>query len=98
MATAQSKHEKIGKLSAMTVICRSIERSWFGVSAIVKSELRGFHLLNRRFGEIDSSIINRIQVLSTEELEVLGEEFLGFADVSALLDWLDRGAKSDCRS
>ena len=47
-------------------------------------------LLNRRFGEIDSSIINRIQVLSTEELEVLGEEFLGFSDVSALLAWLDR--------
>jgi predicted transposase YdaD len=46
--------------------------------------------LNRKFGEIDSSIINRIQVLSTEELEVLGEEFLGFSDVSALLGWLDR--------
>jgi len=46
--------------------------------------------LNRKFGAIDSSIINRIQVLSTEELEVLGEEFLGFSDVSALLAWLDR--------
>jgi predicted transposase YdaD len=47
-------------------------------------------LLNRRFGEIDSSIINRIQVLPTEQLEALGEEFLGFSDVSALLVWLDR--------
>ena len=46
--------------------------------------------LNRKFGEIDSSIINRIQVLSTEELEILGEEFLGFSEVSALLAWLDR--------
>ncbi len=46
-------------------------------------------LLNRRFGEIDSSIINRIQILSTEQLETLGEEFLGFSDVSALLTWLD---------
>jgi predicted transposase YdaD len=45
--------------------------------------------LNRKFGTIDPSIINRIQVLSTEQLEVLGEEFLGFSDVSALLDWLD---------
>jgi predicted transposase YdaD len=48
--------------------------------------------LNRRFGTIDSSIIDRIKALSTEELEVLGEEFLGFADVSALLAWLDRSA------
>ena len=46
--------------------------------------------LNRRFGTIDSSVIDRLKVLSTEELEVLGEEFLGFTDVSALLAWLDR--------
>ena len=46
--------------------------------------------LNRKFGAVDSSIINRIQVLSTEELEILGEEFLGFSDVSDLLAWLDR--------
>jgi predicted transposase YdaD len=45
--------------------------------------------INRRFGEIDSSIVDRIKVLSTEELEVLGEEFLGFADVDTLLAWLD---------
>jgi predicted transposase YdaD len=45
--------------------------------------------LNRRFGEIDSSVIDRIKVLSTEELEVLGEEFLGFSDVADLRDWLD---------
>jgi Domain of unknown function (DUF4351) len=48
----------------------------------------------RKFGSIDSSIINRIQVLSTEELEVLGEEFLGFSDVFALLAWLDRSTGS----
>jgi predicted transposase YdaD len=46
-------------------------------------------LINRRFGTIDSSVVDRIKVLSTEELEVLGEDFLGFADVSALVDWLD---------
>ena len=46
--------------------------------------------LNRKFGAIDSSIINQIQVLSTEELEILGEEFLRFSDVSALLAWLNR--------
>ena len=45
--------------------------------------------LNRKFGSIDSSILDRIQILSTEQLETLGEEFLGFSDVSALLGWLD---------
>jgi predicted transposase YdaD len=47
-------------------------------------------LLNRRFGEIDSSIIDRIRVLSTEQLETLGEEFLSFSDVSDLINWLER--------
>jgi predicted transposase YdaD len=51
-------------------------------------------LLNKRFGTIDSSAIDRLKVLSTEELEVLGEEFLGFTDVSALLAWLDRSTES----
>ncbi|MDJ0620656.1 MAG: Rpn family recombination-promoting nuclease/putative transposase [Calothrix sp. MO_192.B10] len=46
--------------------------------------------LNRRFGEIDSLIIDRIRVLSTEQLEVLGEEFLSFSHVSDLVNWLDR--------
>jgi predicted transposase YdaD len=47
-------------------------------------------LLNRRFGEIDSAVVDRIKVLSTEKLEVLGEEFFSFSDVSALIAWLDR--------
>jgi predicted transposase YdaD len=51
-------------------------------------------LLNRRFGTIDSSVIDRLKVLSTEELEILGEEFLGFTDVSALIAWLDRSTES----
>jgi predicted transposase YdaD len=46
--------------------------------------------LNRRFGEIDSSIIERLRVLSTEQLEVLGEEFLDFANVSDLVAWLEQ--------
>jgi Domain of unknown function (DUF4351) len=46
-------------------------------------------LINRRFGTIDDSIVERIKVLSTEELEVLGEEFLGFADLADLIAWLD---------
>jgi predicted transposase YdaD len=46
--------------------------------------------LNRRFGQIDSSIVARLQSLTTEQLEVLGEDFLSFSDLSNLVEWLDR--------
>jgi predicted transposase YdaD len=45
--------------------------------------------LNRRFGEMDLSIIERIRLLPTEQLEILGEEFLDFAGISDLVTWLD---------
>ncbi len=51
-------------------------------------------LLNRRFREIDSLIIERIRVLSTEQLEALGEEFLTFSNVSDLVAWLEQNASS----
>ncbi|BBD62503.1 hypothetical protein NIES2109_53470 [Nostoc sp. HK-01] len=47
-------------------------------------------LLTRRFGEIDSSIIERIRVLSTEQLEVLGEEFVDFSAISDLITLLQQ--------
>jgi predicted transposase YdaD len=50
--------------------------------------------LNRRFGEIDSSIVERIRVLSTEQLEALGEEFLSFLNVSDLVSWLENNTSS----
>ncbi|MEH1938670.1 MAG: DUF4351 domain-containing protein [Nostoc sp.] len=50
--------------------------------------------LNRRFGEIDSSILERIRVLSTEKLEQLGEEFLDFSNVSDLVAWLEQNTSS----
>ncbi|AUB42943.1 putative transposase YdaD (plasmid) [Nostoc flagelliforme CCNUN1] len=46
--------------------------------------------LNRRFGEIDASIIERIRGLSTEQLEVLGEEFMDFTTISDLLTLLEQ--------
>ncbi|MTJ07057.1 DUF4351 domain-containing protein [Anabaena sp. UHCC 0204] len=46
--------------------------------------------LNRRFGEMDSFIVERIRLLSTEQLEVLGEEFLDFSEISDLVAWLDQ--------
>ena len=45
--------------------------------------------LNRRFGEMDLSIIERVRLLPTEQLEILGEEFLDFAGISDLVTWLD---------
>lgn len=35
--------------------------------------------LNRRFGEIDSSLIDRIRVLSVEKLDDLAEALLDFS-------------------
>jgi predicted transposase YdaD len=46
-------------------------------------------LLNRRFGEMDSFIVERIRLLPTEQLEILGEEFLDFSGISDLVNWLD---------
>ncbi len=46
--------------------------------------------LNRRFGEIDSSIIERLRVLSTEQLEILGEESIDFSAISDLVVLLEQ--------
>ena len=46
-------------------------------------------LLNRRFGEMDLFIVERIRLLPTEQLEILGEEFLDFSGISDLVTWLD---------
>ncbi|MBW4511226.1 MAG: DUF4351 domain-containing protein [Scytonematopsis contorta HA4267-MV1] len=51
-------------------------------------------LINKRFGEVDSSIIERLQVLSTEQLEILGEEFLDFSDLADLCNWLGQHSGS----
>ncbi|MGB6294779.1 MAG: DUF4351 domain-containing protein [Rivularia sp. (in: cyanobacteria)] len=46
--------------------------------------------LNRRIGEIDSSLIDRINGLSIEQLESLGEALLDFASVADLEAWLNQ--------
>ncbi|MBD2503843.1 DUF4351 domain-containing protein [Anabaena azotica] len=45
--------------------------------------------LNRRFGEIDSSLIDRIRILTVENLDDLAEALLDFSDVSDLVAWLN---------
>ena len=46
--------------------------------------------LNRRVGEIDTSLIERIQGLSLEQLENLGEALLDFSSVADLETWLNQ--------
>jgi predicted transposase YdaD len=46
--------------------------------------------LNRKLGAIDSSIIERLRGLTTEQLETLGEDFLDFSNISDLEAWLNR--------
>ncbi|WP_233787585.1 DUF4351 domain-containing protein [Dulcicalothrix desertica] len=40
--------------------------------------------LNRKFGAIDPSILERLQGLTKAQLEALGEDFLDFSDISDL--------------
>ncbi|MDZ8078959.1 MAG: DUF4351 domain-containing protein [Nostoc sp. SerVER01] len=59
--------------------------------AIQQSEQRLIiRLLNRRLGEIDSSNIERVQRLSIEQLEELGEALLDFSAISDLETWLNQ--------
>jgi hypothetical protein len=45
-------------------------------------------LLNRRIGEIESSLIQRVQALSIEQLEELGEALLDFTSIGDVENWL----------
>ncbi len=47
-------------------------------------------LLHRRIGEIDASLIERVQGLSIEQLENLGEALLDFSSVADLETWLNQ--------
>ncbi|WP_235019037.1 DUF4351 domain-containing protein [Tolypothrix sp. NIES-4075] len=47
-------------------------------------------LLDERFGEIDSSIIERVQALNKEQLEALGRAILRFSSLPDLVTWLNQ--------
>ncbi len=47
-------------------------------------------LLDERFGEIDSSIIEQVQVLNKEQLEALGRAILRFSSLPDLVTWLNQ--------
>jgi predicted transposase YdaD len=47
-------------------------------------------LLNRRFGELDSNLVEQIQSLGVSELEALADALLDFATVADLESWLQQ--------
>ena len=47
-------------------------------------------LLYQRFGELNSSIIERVRVLSVKKLEALGAALLNISEVYELLSWLEQ--------
>lgn len=50
--------------------------------------------LSRRFGEIDSSLIDQIKLLPIEKLDTLAEALLDFSALSDLVTWLERNTSS----
>jgi predicted transposase YdaD len=50
--------------------------------------------LNRRLGEIDLVLLERIKSLSVDRLDLLAEALLDFSNVSDLVTWLDRDISS----
>lgn len=44
--------------------------------------------LKRRFGDIDSSLVEQVRNLSAEQLEDLAEELLDFSEVADLAVWV----------
>mgnify|MGYP001791012905 FL=1 len=50
--------------------------------------------LNRRFGEIDSSLIDKIKLLPIEKLDTLAEALLDFSALSDLVAWLEQNTSS----
>ncbi len=45
--------------------------------------------LNRRIPDIEPSLIERVQGLSIEQLDLLGEALLDFAEIGDLVTWLE---------
>ncbi len=51
-------------------------------------------LLARRFGEVDASLREQVQVLSVEQLEALAEALLNMSELADLVAWL---SANSCR-
>lgn len=51
-------------------------------------------LLNERFGDFDSSIVDRVELLSQEKLEALGRAILRITSIPELVSWLNQQENS----
>ncbi|NEO80605.1 Rpn family recombination-promoting nuclease/putative transposase [Moorena sp. SIO4G3] len=69
--------EEIGK-----EIGKEIGRKKEAIALIIRQ-------LKKRFGEIDTKTISKIEKLTIEELENLGEDFLDFNNITDLENWLN---------
>ena len=47
-------------------------------------------LLNQRFGQLDSEILERVKVLSAEQLENLGAALFNISEIADLVTWLNQ--------
>jgi predicted transposase YdaD len=47
-------------------------------------------LLEERFGNLDASIIEQVQVLNKEQLEALGKKLLSISSIADLVSWLQQ--------
>ena len=51
-------------------------------------------LLNERFGELESSIVEKVEVLSVENLEALGVALFNISEIDGLTTWLEENGNS----
>ena len=51
-------------------------------------------LLNERFGELESSIVERVNVLPVEKLEALGVALFNISEIDNLITWLEENGNS----
>jgi hypothetical protein len=81
--------ELIMRLAPLYQQDRELARQEGQVEGIKQGEERLIlRQLNRRFGKIETSVVEQIRGLSTEQLEGLGEAFLDFESVADLEAWL----------
>ena len=66
----------------------SFERSGIEIGKQQEALSMVTRLLNRRLGNIDDALLERVRSLSVEQLEALGEALLDFTSVADLTSWL----------
>jgi hypothetical protein len=68
----------------------SFERSGIEIGKQQEAVLLVTRQLNRRLGNIDDTLLERVRSLPVEKLEGLSEALLDFTSVTDLSNWLSR--------